>query len=151
MGVPAFTHTSRNACCPGPNRRFRGDLLFFARSGSREGKEKVGLDVSSPGHLPKSKNSLATRQRSRFSPKQPKIASAEKFLEFHHRNCRNYSAEAIFVSFDKIEIFVLLRANSLIFVGGLATKRRAPLSPSLPFPSLLLLLLLRTKKTANRL
>ena len=36
----------------------------------------------------------------------------------------------------KIAIFVLLRANSLILVGGLATKRRAPLSPSLPLPSL---------------
>ena len=52
----------------------------------------------------------------------------------------------------KIAIFVLLRANSLILVGGLATKRRAPLSPSLPFPSLpfpSLLLLLRTKKNSK--
>jgi len=41
------------------------------------GKEKVGLDVSSPSHLHKSKNSLATRRKSRFLSKLTKIASAE--------------------------------------------------------------------------
>ena len=92
VGVLTSSRVKKCTRCPGSNRRFKGDLLFFwceaaaagkgregkGREGKgREGKEKVGLDVSSPSHLPKSKNSLAIRRKSRFSPKLTKIASHE--------------------------------------------------------------------------
>ena len=53
-------------------------------------------------------------------------------LEFHRRNCRNYSAEAIFVSFDKNRDFCLVASEFFDLRRWLGDETS---SPTFSFPT----------------